>query len=143
MLKEELKTTRQYQRASKQCLYVNNVPFSFCVRFGLSPTELLVYCIIREFGRIGFQGVYSGSVKGICSYLNITKPTARKALEKLEEKGFLSKGEISRDGRKWICYEAIRFDMSEARESLEEQLDANVFKRTALKDIVGGSMRMR
>ena len=126
MLKEELEKTRQYQTVKKQNRYLNEVPLSFCVRFGISTTELLIYCIIKEYGKFGHLQVYSGSVKGLCAYLNVSKPTVRSALEKLEKIGLIDKTTIFRNGRNWVCYVALSFDMSERAMTLEEQIDRHL-----------------
>jgi predicted transcriptional regulator len=134
MRKEELKNLRQYKARTKQHLYISNVPLDYCVRFDLSPTELLIYCYIKNVTENAPMKTYSGSVKNLCSVCNISMPTARKALDKLQREGFIVKEfrdkEIQNQGIvETVCYTANDFkqkDMSpediQARCKLSYQL---------------------
>lgn len=119
MVKKELMNSRQFKGAIARQnktgkAEFTTVPLTWCVRFDLSPTELLTYCAIRD-RTIGYEEhAYTGSIKGLCAILNVSLPTARAALEKLEKKGFIYKEIRQRmrsDGlRSWVAY--ISYDIT-------------------------------
>ena len=135
MKKEDLKRTRQYKIAKVHNTYWNNVPRHWCVRFDMSPTELLIYCTIRDATENLKQRCFTGSVQMLCSYVNVSKPTVRKALDKLENAGFIRKVNMKREirGEKtvkdgvWIGYEALPLRAGE--NTIEDMLDIHRMKR--------------
>lgn len=126
MKKDELKKTRQYKSLNNNKQYLARVPLYFCTRFDLSPTELLIFCMIHN-ATINFElKSYTGSLKGICVALNVSIPTVQKALLKLEEKGFIRKKESDRKGRLWISYIALlSYNSETAVQSFEDVLCRN------------------
>lgn len=128
MTKKELKKTRQYLKVnSYENAYVC-VPLSWCARFDLSPTELLIFCYIRHRTEKYVQKAYTGSVKGLSVIANCSLPTARKALQTLCDKGFIIKTHIKRDtstGKTadWVSYESrIPSNIGTNSKDIEERL---------------------
>ena len=105
MIKKELRQTRQTKDALKHGTYCT-VPRWLAATANLSPIELLIYITVKEATDKADMHLYTGSVKGLCSLWNVSIPTARKALENLEERGFIRKGFIRRDGKSFVAYEA-------------------------------------
>lgn len=122
MIKRELKKTRQYKSWSNNRNYIT-VPLSWCTRFDLSPTDLFIYCVVKNATEKAALRSYTGSVKGLCAACNVSIPTARKSLEKLIEKGFLRKEFLQRDGREWVSYTALSLTAGES--TIEEVLERN------------------
>ena len=91
---EDLKKTGQYQKARENPYAILRVPKTWCVRFDLTPTELLILCEIIHATDNMIKGVYCGSRTGLASIVNSSLPTVDKALRRLEEKGFIRKETI-------------------------------------------------
>ena len=116
--KAELKDSRQYKKDCKDKRFVNNVPLTWCVRFDLSPLELLTYCVIRDATTEFEYNAYTGSVKGLCSKTNVSRPTQIAALKVLYDKGFIFRQKMPYNGRQIVAYVAYKLD---PKLSLEEQ----------------------
>ncbi len=140
MRKNELKNTRQYKEALKRTeqarkdgnlrpyAYMNNVPLTWCVRFDLTPLMLLVYCYIRDCTKNMKESAFTGSIKSLCSKFNVTLPTARTALRKLEEKGFIYKERSKRENVEcWVRYRdgLVRYYSGEDERTIDEILESN------------------
>ena len=91
---EDLKKTGQYLKARDNPYSILRVPKTWCVRFDLTPTELLILCEIIYATDNMIKSVYCGSRTGLASIVNASLPTVDKALQKLEEKGFIRKEKI-------------------------------------------------
>lgn len=132
MTKKELKNSRQFKEAmarqkrrKPEDFEYTTVPLTWCVRFDLTPVQLLTYCIVRDRTISFEERAYTGSIKGLCAILNVSLPTARTALETLETKGFIYKeirNRARRDGqRSWITYVAYT-NLTRNGQSIEENL---------------------
>lgn len=126
--KEDLKGSRHYNAIRKSGLYVN-IPIDWCVRFNLSLLDVYVFQIIYFYTyKVRKQNPKSDdkfykSVDWLCVCANTTKPTIRKSLEKLTERGFIAKKIEHLRDKNWVCYEACVDHENNNRGSLEEQLD--------------------
>lgn len=130
MKKKELLKTRQYKQSLDKGLYLNNVPTSWCVRFNLSAQDLLIFCVIRDATERGELRAYTGSVKGLCAKVNCTLPTARRSLQKLNEKGFIEKRFRRRGDKNIITYEAnVTTHTSIGGLPIEEILEIKLIQR--------------
>ncbi|MBR6502698.1 MAG: hypothetical protein IKT42_04585 [Clostridia bacterium] len=109
MTKDQLIKSRQYKDFLNSNIWFK-MPASWCVRFNLTPTELLIFSYIRFATENGTYGKYTGSIKGLSVLCNVSLPTARNAVEKLEREGFIKKDIMQRDGKRWVCYEAYLTD---------------------------------
>ena len=118
--KEELKESRQYKKDCKDKRFTNNVPLTWCVRFDLTPLELITYCVIRDATVEFEQEAYTGSVKGLCAKTNVSRPTQIAALKVLYDKGFVYRKIAPYNGRNIVAYVAYTFDKNK---NLEEQLE--------------------
>lgn len=118
MIKKELTNSRQAKDALNHGTFVT-VPRWLATIANLSPTELLIYMTIKEATDKAALQLYTGSVKGLCALWNVSIPTARKALETLEARGFIRKGFIRRNGKSMVAYEAYeigtRADIKEGK----------------------------
>lgn len=131
MVKSELKRTRQYKRYRDNNFYIN-IPLSWCTRFNLSPTDLVVLCVVMNATKNATMKAYTGSMKGLCVCCNISLPTARRSLEKLIEKGFVRKEYWTRDGKEWIAYTALSLVAGEM--TMEEALERNIATNQAFNN---------
>lgn len=133
MKKEELKNSRQFKdamarqkRLGPEKFEYTTVPLTWCVRFDLSPVQLLTYCIIRDRTLNYEEHAYTGSIKGLCAILNVSIPTVRSALEVLEQKGFIHKDMRKRlrsDGeRTWVTY-VSHTNLTAGGRTIEESLE--------------------
>ena len=148
MKKEDLKQTRQYKQLSKNAQAGVFVPLAWCTRFDITPTELMIFCFIRHHTEKYVHKAYTGSVKGLCVIVGCSLPTARKALETLEAKGFITKGSMPRNvGRPsadWVCYTSIiPSDMGCAHPGIEKILEDYSVKYEALKEIRESARKKR
>ena len=132
MRKKELLASRQTRDALKNGTFVT-VPRWLAVSANLSPTELLIFITIKEATEKAKLKLYSGSVKGLCSLWNISVPTARKALEELEARGFIRKGFLRREGKSIVCYEANY--IGERKDVLEGKLFENLNRNKIRNDM--------
>lgn len=137
MKKEELKGTRQFKKVDNNgnsiCV---SVPLSWCARFDLTATELLLFCHIRYRTEHFQQRAYTGSVPGLAVIVNASVPTVRKALDNLIEKGFIRKtfkDRCNSYGQKvgWIAYESLLNSNVTGRD-VEEELAKNRIRNTAI-----------
>ena len=132
MKKDDLKKSRQYRNNQK---YFLSVPANWCVRFEMTPTELLILRHIQYVSKHGETGCFTGSVKALCSICNCSLPTARKALDKLYEDGWIEKtiGQREFDSGKvvdWVRYKSnIEYDIAIDSPNLEENLEYIVARR--------------
>lgn len=140
MKKEELTKTRQYKQLQKMSSAAVYVPLAWCARFDLSPTELLIYCTIRHHTERFIQHAYTGSIKGLSVISNTTLPTARKAVETLEAKGFIIKGSQARNlnqnlGADWVTYvSTIPSNVPLNDPTIEDKLEPHAAAYTAMKE---------
>ena len=116
--KADLKCCRQYKKDCQNKRFVNNVPLTWCVRFDLTPLELLTYCVIRDATTEYEYKAYTGSVKGLCSKTNVSRPTQIAALKVLYDKGFIYRQKMPYNGRQVVAYVAYQLD---PKISAEEQ----------------------
>lgn len=87
----------------------------------LSGNNLLVYALVYGFSQDG-ESKFTGSLAYICETLNISKPTAIKALDFLYESGFIGKNEINCFGAKHCEYYAILTGSKESLPGSKESL---------------------
>ena len=138
MKKEELKHTRQYKTMMNNPKAVLSVPLSWCVRFDLTATELLIlrhiqYLTALEDG----NGVFTGTIKGLCAIVNCTLPTARKACDHLHDMGFIRKDLRPRTLHNekevdWVCYRAcVPFSTTANDRGIESLLKTELTRRAA------------
>ena len=123
--KSDLKDTRQFQNVRKKPRFVN-IPYDWCTRFGLSPTEILVYATVANFSRLK-NNAYTGSVQGLQAYWNISRATALRTLEKLLKRGFIGCVEFGGGRGKRTAYINL-IDRKEGAPPIEEQLETNAKK---------------
>lgn len=64
-----------------------------CNKLKLSGNDLLVYALIHGFSQDG-ESKFNGSLSYICDVLNISKNTAKKALDGLVERGLITKTDL-------------------------------------------------
>jgi hypothetical protein len=76
-------------------------------RLGLKGTALDVYAIIYAFSQDG-ESWFSGSLKYLADFTNVTTRTIISTLKDLTEKGYLVKWERLEDGVKFCSYRAIK-----------------------------------
>ncbi len=146
MTKKDLKNTRQFKEALKRSeqarkdgktigyAYTNNVPLFWCVRFDISTLELLTYCFIRDCTKNMKEQAFTGSVKGLCARFNTSAPTQRRALENLEEKGFIRKTTSTRGQAQWVRYtdELTLYWAKEDERKVEDILETVLVRRQAI-----------
>lgn len=137
MKKEDLKKSRQI-RANNH--YFISVPADWCVIFDLTPLELLILRHIQYVSKYGDAGCFTGSVKKLCSIVNSSLPTSRKALDKLYDNGWIEKIIAQRefDSGKvvdWVRYKSnIAYDTTNI-EKIKEELEKVVILRRSLGKI--------
>nr|DAT75945.1 MAG TPA: LexA DNA binding domain [Caudoviricetes sp.] len=73
------------------------------VDLGLSGNELIMYALIYGFCQNG-EAHFHGSLNYITTALNVTRPNAKKILDRLVEKGLLKKREVIHNGVKFCDY---------------------------------------
>lgn len=140
MKKEDLKKTRQYATLCRVSRAGVVVPLQWGARFDLSPTELLIYAYISHHTAKYVQKAYTGSIKGLCVITNTTLPTARRAVERLEEKGFIRKTFVSRDvssgpGVDWVAYVAtIPYDSDYNSGKIDKIIETNAAAYEATRE---------
>lgn len=97
-------------------------------KLGISGNELICYAIIFGFSQDG-DSEFRGSQGYIASCLNMTRENARKVLERLTEKGLISKREEVISGVKFCRYSAIvptmEGEMKQSIPSAETEHDNN------------------
>lgn len=137
MKKEDLKNTRQYRNALNNNKAFLSIPTTWCVRFDLTPTELMILRHIQYMSKLD-AGVFTGSIKGLCSITNCSAPTARKACMKLHNLGFIRKIERQHkleNGKivDWICYRAnVPYDIEQNDKTINDLLKAELERRNAI-----------
>ena len=94
MKREELKKTKRYKSYNDSTVYWN-IPKAWCVRFDLSPTELLIFAEIHQATHHWGNDCYCGSRTSLAVIVNATLPTVDKALVNLQDKGFIVKATAS------------------------------------------------
>jgi len=90
MKREELKKTKRYL-AYKDSTVFWNIPKAWCVRFDLTPTELLIFAEIHQATHHWGNNCYCASRTSLAVIVNSTLPTVDKALINLLDKGFIVK----------------------------------------------------
>lgn len=142
MSNKELKDCRQYKEMLKKSEqkrldgkvngygWLYNVPLTWCVRFDLTTLELLTYCYIRDCTANMKEGAFTGSVKTLRARFNVSAPTQRRALERLEEKGFIWKEKAPRGDAEWVRYvDTLKlWHKKEDSRSIEEIIDVWAYK---------------
>ena len=135
MKKEDLKKSRQFRNNQK---YFLSVPANWCVRFDLTPTELFILRHIQYVSKHGKEGCFTGSVKALCSICNCSVPTARKALDRLYDDGWIDKMIAQRefDSGKvadWVQYKSnIDYDVALDSARIEDKLEYVITRRRTL-----------
>ena len=109
---EELKKTKRYKQYNDYAQAVLTVPKAWCVRFDLSPTELMIFEEIHQATHYWALNCYCASRTSLCVVVNASPPTIDKSLSKLTEKGFISRSKApiktQRGGeRQNICYVSL------------------------------------
>lgn len=138
MKKEDLKKTAQYKRIVDRSNATWTVPRAWCTRFDITPTDLLILEEIKLATEVLQSHVYSGSRQGLAVVINGSLPTVDKALDKLEEKGFIRKSKNKyqkRTGgeRDVITYECLLpFRVQPNDKLIEEILEANKARNAAV-----------
>lgn len=89
--RENLKLSRQYKKNVANPRAALYCPKSWCVRFDISPLDLMIFEEIHAATWHFTSGAYTGSRVGLCAIVNASLPTVDKSLETLEEKGFIRK----------------------------------------------------
>ncbi len=138
MRKAELKQSRQYREMWASNKAFLTVPMQWCVRFDLTPTELMILRHIQYLTSNGNDNCFSGSVKALCAITNSTLPTARKALDNLHDKGWIRKSLRPRrlpNEREvdWVCYRAtIPYETTTNDRGIESELRSELTRRTSV-----------
>lgn len=142
MKKEDLKKTRQYKRLCENPrAVVHNVPLTWCTRFDISPAELLIFCHIDFHTHHTVWRSFRGSIKGLAVLCNISIPTTRRMVERLEEKGFIRKSRertTSTNGNEvlWVSYESMLPQGCAPNDpTIEKILETNLARRLATSNI--------
>ena len=135
MVKKQLKVNRYYKRLSEQNNWIK-FPLSWCVRFDLSPLDVVVFAIVDVATKDGKMHTFVGSIESICTRTNTSKPTVRRSLEKLVARGFIRKenrtlkDKNTGESKTWVCYTSkVRFDPDR---SIEEQCEIELIQRETL-----------
>lgn len=89
--REKLKISRQYKKNLANPRAILVCPKTWCVRFDISPLDLMIFEEIHSATWNFTSGAYTGSRVGLCSIVNASLPTIDKTLDLLEEKGFIRK----------------------------------------------------
>ena len=90
--KEELKKTKVFKAwRDNPAQYVLNVPRSFCLRFDLTPAELMIFEEIHLYTHYFIKECYCASRAQLQILINGSAPTVDKALNNLVKKGFIVK----------------------------------------------------
>lgn len=137
MRKKELKSSTNYKKLYASSFEFVQFPIKWCVRFGLSVLDVLIYKVIENYTLRRNFNCYSGSIKTLSSMMNVSLPTVRKSLEKLCERGFLRKhiGNRLQKGtnevKSIVTYEALIFN-KDSMVTFEEQLATNLVRIQAL-----------
>ena len=138
MKKEDLKKSRQLKANNR---YFISVPADWCVNFDLTPLELLILRHIQYVSKYGDAGCFTGSVNKLRSIVNCSPPTARKALDKLYDDGWIDKIIAKRefDSGKvvdWVRYKSnIAYDTTTNIENIKQELEIVVLRRRSLGKI--------
>lgn len=119
---ENLKKTNSYKSALVSDHRFITFPLAWCVRFGLTPEAVVFYEYIKYATINGAWHAYAGSIRGLCALVNCSLPTARKTLELLESKGFISKGDDNNGTSGLPEYRANLLE--DKNRTTEEQLDS-------------------
>lgn len=129
---EELKKTKRYIQYNDYAQAVLTVPKAWCVRFNLTPTELMVFEEIHQATHFWQLHCYCASRTSLCVIVNASPPTIDKALLSLTNKGFISRSKApiktQRGGeRQNICYiSLLPKDIRANDKTIEEILERNV-----------------
>jgi len=128
MKKEDLKRARQFKTTAQNENALLSVPASWCVRFNLTPTELLILRHIQYMTKTGENRAFTGSIKSLCAITNCALPTARRAVDKLHEDGWINKSVRPRNLANgttvyWVCLQAqISYDTKPNDRGIESEL---------------------
>ena len=138
MKNEELKKTKRYISYLDSERAVLAVPKSWCLRFGLTPTDLMIFEEIHQATHFWARGCYCASRTALCVIVNGSPPTIDKSLRTLTLKGFISKtkeamGTSSGGERKNICYRSLLpKEIKPNAKDIENMLDLNITHEMAL-----------
>jgi len=146
--KEELKKTKVFKAwRDNPAQYVLNVPRSFCLRFDLTPAELMIFEEIHLYTHYFIKECYCASRAQLQILINGSAPTVDKALNNLVKKGFIVKTTEKMPTKMGterlnICYRSCLpkeiSDVKKAHEvndKLEEILETQCVKRKVLETI--------
>ncbi len=150
MKTEELKKTKLYHTwRENPAQYSLNLPRSFCLRFDLSPTELMIFQEIHLYTHFFPKKCFCASRSHLQILVNGSPPTIDKALNKLLDKGFIAKftekmpTKIGTE-RLNICYKSnlpreisIREDAQKVNDQLEKILENHGSRHIAAGIIQG------
>lgn len=136
--RENLKLSRQYKKNVANPRAVLVCPKSWCVRFDISPLDLMIFEEIHAATWNFTSGAFTGSRVGLCSIVNASLPTVDKSLALLEEKGFIRKEARvmqSLRGEKTIAAycSMINKDVTTTDVKLEEILEINRIRNNTTK----------
>lgn len=128
--REKLKLSRQYKKNVANPRAALYCPKSWCVRFDITPLDLMLFEEIHSATWNFTSGAYTGSRVGLCAIVNASLPTVDKSLGILEEKGFIRKTARvmqSLRGEKTVAAycSLIPKDTSISETKLEEILETN------------------
>ena len=138
MKNEELKKNKRYIAYRDNPRAVLTVPKAWCVRFGLTPTELMIFEEIHQATHFWALNCYCSSRTSLCVVVNGTPPTVDKALKKLVLKGFISKSKApvrTKIGteRQNICYVSLLpKDVGSNASYIEDMLEKNIIRQKAI-----------
>lgn len=138
MKKENLKNSRQYRKLLDNNRAFLGVPMTWCVRFDLTPTELLILRHIQYMSQQS-QGIFTGSMKGLCVICNSSLPTVRKACLSLNNRGFIRKifkMQKLESGRNvdWVCYQStIPYNTPPNDKNIEQLIESELMARKVIE----------
>ena len=141
MTKEELKKTRQYKNISTYNKANLSVPRSWCLRFDLTPTELMIFEEIHLYTHYFQRRAFFGSRTQFAVITNGSLPQVDRSLQHLAKKGFIEKDEVefkTAQGtmRKQISYRSLLpMSVLPSDKNIEEILETNIVRLQAIGKI--------
>lgn len=148
MKTEELKKTKVYKAwRDSPTQYSLNIPRSWCLRFDLSPAELMIFEEIHLHTHFFPKECFCASRSRLQILINGSAPTVDKALNTLLSKGFIIKSTEKMPTKMGterlnICYRScLPKEISdpkkahEVNDKLEEILETQCVKRNVLETI--------
>ena len=135
---EDLKKTKRYLSYRDSPKATLSIPKAWCVRFNLTPTELMIFEEIHQATHFWVLECYCASRTSLCVVVNASPPTVDKALENLTTKGFIEKGEQALKTqiggeRRQICYRSLLpRNVLPCDKNIEEILETNIIRAKAI-----------